>query len=95
MINETIQQTIIETQSQALIPSLIILYLGMVFIAMPLTGWALKSNKGWGKFPQIWLWTTILGGLILSGIILTPSLMADIGNWSKELIKSILENLNG
>lgn len=80
MLNQTAQQImeIAQIKADAYIPALIILWVSGVII-MPLVFWAFKTrNTNWGRFWGAWFFTSLLSGIVLIGVLLSPNFLVEI-----------------
>lgn len=62
---------------ESFIPSLIILWISQL-IFLPLVAWAFKTkNTNWGRFWGIWFFSSLLSGIVLTGLILAPDFVSN------------------
>lgn len=69
--------------------SLVLMYIGMLLVFL-ITTIALKSKgDDWSKFWTIFFFSTIIGGIILAWLIMSPE---QISSWASNLNGTIIKN---
>ena len=80
MINETIQTALELSKSSAYTTSLVTLWISFV-LSLFVIGLIFKiasHKKGWGNFFAIWFFSVLISGLVLTFLIVSPSVIADL-----------------